>query len=116
MKNVRVVLSEDAKKVYSYLNSKAENSKTERMILKSINEKIEFIKNNMQYGDAIAKNLIPEEFKIKYNVKNLYRVELPAFWRMIYTVVDNEKVEVVAFVLTISDHQSYNKLFGYRKK
>lgn len=116
MKNVKVILSEEARKVYAYLNSKAEDSKTERMILKSIGEKIEFIKQNIHYGNPIARNLIPDEFKVKYSIKNLFRVELPAFWRMLYTLVDNENVEVVAFVLSISDHEDYNKLFGYRKK
>lgn len=63
MKIVRVVLSPEATEVYKYLNSEAENSKTERMLLKAINQKIELIKANIHYGDAISKDLIPEEYK-----------------------------------------------------
>lgn len=86
------------------------------MILKAINNKIEFIKSNIHYGDPIAKSLIPEEYKRKYEANNLFRIELPAFWRMIYTITNNEEIEIIAFILDILDHPEYNKKFGYRKK
>jgi len=36
---------------------------------------------------------------------------------MLYTLTDGDTVlEIVAFVLTISDHEDYDKKFGYRKK
>ena len=74
------------------------------------------VKINIHYGNPIAKNLIPEEYKQKYSAINLFRVELPAFWRMLYTLINNEKVEVVAFVLDIIDHLNYDNKFGYRKR
>lgn len=116
MKTVRVILSPEAFEVYKYLNARAELSKTERMILKAVNQKIELIKLNPHYGNPVAKNLIPEEYKQKYSTINLFRVELPSFWRMLYTLVDGgAKIEVVSFVLDIIDHPTYNKKFGYRK-
>ncbi len=50
-------------------------------------------------------------------VTNLFRIELPLFWRMLYTLVngDNE-MEIVAFILDIIDHDIYNKKFGYRNR
>ena len=78
--------------------------------------KKELIKANIHYGEPIAKNLIPEEYKIKYGATNLFRVELPVFWRMFYTLTNNEQIEIVAFVLDIINHPEYNKKFGYRKK
>ena len=36
MKEVKIILSPEAREVFKYLNQEAENSKTERMILKSI--------------------------------------------------------------------------------
>ena len=63
MKDIRVILSLEAKQVYDHLNKMAPVSKKERMILKAINYKIELIKNNFQYGEPIAKNLIPKEYK-----------------------------------------------------
>lgn len=114
MKQVRIILSPEAEEVYRHLNSEAETSKTERMILKAINQKIGLIKQNIHYGDPIAKDKIPDEYKKKYRTLNLFRVELPAFWRMLYTLTNNEEVEIIAFVLDILDHPSYDKKFGYK--
>ena len=87
------------------------------MILRAVNQKVELIKINPHFGDPIAKNLIPEEYQHKYSVKNLFRVELPVFWRMLYTLTDGEsEVEIIAFVLDIINHERYNKKFGYKGK
>ncbi len=87
------------------------------MILKAVNQKVELIKANPHFGNPIAKQLIPNEYKEKYDIINLFRVELPASWRMLYNVTEGEtKIEIVAFILDIIDHKSYDKKFGYRKK
>jgi len=117
MKKVRVILSPEAEEVYKHLNEEAPTSKTERMILNAINKKVELIKVNHHYGDPIAKALIPQEYKDKYGITNLFRVELPNFWRMLYTLTDGESnIEIIAFVLDIMDHPAYDKKFGYRKR
>ncbi len=117
MKKVRVILSPDAEEVYKHLNKDAPTSKTDRMILNAINKKVELIKVNLHYGDPIAKNLIPREYVEKYEITNLFRVELPNYWRMLYTLTDNEtNIEIIAFVLDILEHSDYDKKFGYRKK
>lgn len=115
MKTIRVKLSPEAEEVYRYLNEEARSSKTENMILRAVNQKVELIKANPHYGDPIAKNLIPSEYEQKYSIKNLFRVELPTFWRMLYSLTDGGEVEIIAFVLDIIDHKDYNKKFGYRK-
>lgn len=115
MKTVRIVLSPEAEEVYVYLNKEAEKSKMEMSILKAINAKKELMKANPHYGNPIAKNLIPKEYTKKYGITNLFRVELPGFWRMLYTLTNNEsELEIIAFVLNIMDHKEYNKKFGYR--
>ena len=115
MKSIRVIFSPEAEKVYKYLNAKAPYSKTERMILNALNKKIELIKINMHFGDPIAKNLIPKDYKERYGITNLFRVELPQFWRMLYSLIDGEsKIEIIAFILDIIDHKDYNKKFGYK--
>ena len=117
MKTVRVILSPEAEKVYSYLNEHAPDSKKERMIPDAVKNKAELIKTNIHYGDSISKKLIPREYKSGYDITNLFRVELPDFWRMLYTLTPGEnRNEIVAFVLDIIDHKTYNKKFGYRKK
>ena len=117
MKYIRVIFSKEAKEVYDYLNARAKLSKKERTLLKAINYKIDLIKNNSHYGNPIAKNIIPEEYKDKYGIINLFRIELPDYWRMLYSLTDGDSiVEIIAFVLDIVDHSDYDKKFGYRKR
>ena len=112
---MKIVLSPEAKEVFEYLNREAVNSKNERTLLKSIKQKIEFIKENPQYGNPLSKKLIPEEYKMRYGITNLFRVELPNFWRMLYTLIEGEsKIEVISFILDIIDHPNYDKKFGYK--
>ncbi len=116
MKDIKVVFSSEATQVYTYLNQHAPTSKNERMLLNAIDKKIEIIKSNIHYGDPIAKRLIPEEYKTKYGVTNLFRVELPNYWRMLYTLTDGEStLEIIAFVIDIVSHKDYDKLLGYRR-
>ena len=117
MKKVRIVLSTEAEEVYLYLKEKAPVSKTERMILKSVDKKVEYIKVNPHFGDPISKKLIPEDYKENYNISNLFRVELPNFWRMLYTLTNGDTdMEIIAFILDVIDHKKYNKKFGYKNK
>lgn len=117
MKTVRVIFSPEAEEVYKYLNGESASSKIEATILRALHKKIEFIKSNPHYGDPISKKLIPQEYKIKYGVTNLFRVELPNYWRMLYTLADGEtKIEIIAFVLDVIDHKDYDKKFGYKKR
>ncbi len=116
-KTIRVILSPDAEEVYRHLNESAGKSKLERSILNAINKKVELVKANPHYGDAISKDKIPQEFKAKFGITNLFRVELPQFWRMLYSLTNGEsEVEIVAFVLEISNHEKYDKRFGYKGK
>ena len=115
MKTVHVKLSPEAEEVYNYLNKQAPTSKTERTIFNAIEKKKELIKANMHYGEPVAKKIIPPEYKKKYGITNLFWVELPNFWRMLYTLTEGETtIEIIAFVLDIMDHKKYNKKFGYK--
>ena len=61
------------------------------------------------------KKLIPKEYVLKYGVTNLFRIELSGFWRMLYTLTNDEtEVVIVAFVLDIINHKEYDKKFGYK--
>ena len=87
------------------------------MILNSLNQKIGLIKMNHHYGEPIKKRLIPKDYVVKYGVTNLFWVELPNYWRMLYTLTDGEsEIEIIAFILDIIDHERYDKKFGYKKK
>ena len=111
-REVRVILKGQA--IDSYLDLKKRDAKEARAILSSFERIKEILKQNPQFGDPIAKKLIPRAY-VNDGITNLYRVELSNFWRMIYTLTGNE-IEVIAFVLNIFDHQSYDQLFGYRRR
>lgn len=110
-RDVRILLRGQAKE--SFLELKKRNDKEAQSILNSIERTKDILKQNPQYGNPISKELIPESLK-RQGIKNLYRVELSNFWRMLYTLEGN-KIEIFLFVLNIVDHPSYNKLFGYKK-
>ena len=84
MKYVRVILAPEAADAYQNFMSKASDSKQEEAILNSFLQKVELLKGNVHYGQPIAKKLIPAEYKSKYGITNLFRVELPNFWRMLH--------------------------------
>ena len=114
MKTVRIVFSPEAEEAYKQLNEAAD-SKIERSILNAIEKKKDLIKTNPHYGEPIAKDKIPEKYKKEYGVTNLFWVELSNFWRMLYTLTNDEtEIEIIAFVLDIMDHEEYNKKFGYK--
>jgi hypothetical protein len=82
-----------------------------------VNRKIELIKSNPHYGDSVPKKLIPKRYLEKFGVTNLFRVELPGYWRLLYTLTDGEnQVEIIAFVLDMLNHKVYDKKFGYKGK
>jgi mRNA-degrading endonuclease RelE of RelBE toxin-antitoxin system len=115
-KPVKIVFSPEAQQIYNNLSEKANNSKQERTLLNAINNKLSIVQYNYHYGNPIAKKIIPKEYIIKYKTSNLFRVELPCFWRMLYTLTSKEQIEIIAFVLDVLNHNEYNKKFGYEKR
>ncbi len=115
---VHVILKGQAKEEFERLNkivgeqqANGETNSDEIQLLKSIKQKSDILKANPTYGDKVPHRLIPKTL----DVSNLFRIELTGYWRMLYSLEGN-KVEVVAFILYIIDHPTYNKLFGYRKR
>jgi len=113
-KEIKVVFLPMAKEVYDLFLYSIDKSKFSRMMLKSINKKVSILKKDKEIGDSISKKLIPKEYKLKYNVNNLFRVELPGYWRMLYTV-KGEELQIISFIVDILDHKKYSKKFGYKK-
>lgn len=111
-KEVRVFLKGQAKE--AYLRLKGRGDKEAAALLSSFERVKELLKENPQYGDPIRKALIPKRF-LEMGIKNLYRVELANYWRLLYTL-EGTHVEILLFVLAMTDHKEYDRLFGYRKR
>ena len=86
--------------------------KSDLQLLKSIYRSIELLKIKPFAGDNVSSALWPKEFE---NLPNLFRMELSQFWRMLYYVIGDE-TRVISVIFEISNHERYNKIFGYRKK
>ena len=121
-KKTSVELIDDAKEAYIKLNKligeqrkSGKINSDEIKLWKGIQRAFDLIKNNPFYGENAKKKQIPQYYSTKYNAKNLFIIDLPLFWRMIYTL-ESDKIEIIAFVLDIFDHDRYNKKFGFRKK
>jgi hypothetical protein len=121
-KKVSIELKGDAEEAYKLLNksvgeqkAKGINNSEEISLLNGISRAFDLIENNPFYGRNAKKKQIPGYYTIKYNLSNLFIVNLPQFWRMIYTL-ESDKIEIIAFVLDIFDHKEYDKRFGYKKK
>ncbi|MBI2666321.1 hypothetical protein HYX13_01785 [Candidatus Woesearchaeota archaeon] len=110
-KEVRVLLKGQAQE--AYLELKKREDKEAQTLLRSIHRSIEILKENPQFGDPIRKQLIPQRF-LELGIKNLYRTELSNYWRMLYTI-EGSQVEIFCFILSITGHKEYDKLFGYKK-
>ena len=119
-KPVKVVIGGDAKEALAILNGvvgeevqKNIASSDHQTLLRSVQQKIEFLKVNPQYGIHVPKDRIPKDYIVKYDVNNLWKVNRAGAWRMIYTIRGSD-VEVISFVLDIFNHKDYEKKFGYR--
>ena len=120
-KPVRVIITGEAKKELRQLNktvsdeiSRGVTKSNHQTLLNSIKQKIEFLKDNPEYGVHIPKDRIPKEYVQNYDVNNIWKINLSGAWRMIYTIRGSE-VDIIALILDLTDHKGYEKIFGYRK-
>jgi len=121
-RKVTVKLIGDARDSYNKLNEiiidemeqNVENS-DHQILFSSIKQKIELIKADPEYGIHIPRNKIPNEYIVKYDINNLWKVNLSKAWRMLYSL-KGDKIEVLSLILDIIDHPTYNKKFGYKKR
>jgi hypothetical protein len=112
-----ISFSDEASKVYDFLAENANNYKQERMLFNALNKKLAQVKQDPTFGQPIKKGLIPKYYRLRFAVTNLYRVELPQFWRMIYTITkQGQNIEIIAFILDVCDHKEYDKRFKYKGK
>jgi len=119
-KEVSVRLAEEAEKVYNELNKLVGEEKLKgiensfhQTLLRSINRVKELLKQNPFAGDQVPKKQIPGKYCLKYDVDNLWRIELADRWRLVYTITGNQ-LEIINFVVDIFNHRDYDHVFGYK--
>jgi hypothetical protein len=66
----------------------------------------------MLAGTRIEKRKFPRVYVQKHGITNLYKYNLDASNRLIYTLV-TDKSGIAVIVLEILNHKEYEKRFGY---
>jgi len=114
----RVRLREQALEEYNKLkeavkqeNAKGVSSSENITLLRSIEQKIEWLKENPLVGEVVKKKDIPKEL----DVDNLFKLRLAQYWRMLYTIRRKE-IEIFCFILVIEPHPKYDKRFKRKKR
>ena len=77
-----------------------------------IDRAITDLKKNPSCGTKISKHLWPKEYVTNYEIKNLWKYDLPNAWRLLYTIVGNE-VKIVSVILDWMTHKEYDRKFHY---
>ena len=120
-KEVIVQFDADAYKEYTELQEAVAHSKisfsnpTYEQLLSSINNAIKNLKANPFYGNLIPRKYLSKGVMNSYGTAKIFRVELVGCWRLLYTVIGDE-TKIIAFILEYKDHETYNKIFGYKKR
>ena len=121
-KKFSVKLEGCAEKAFRELNrvvgeqrGKGITSSRDITLLSAINRIFDIIVKNPFYGENAKKDLIPKEYRQKYDADNLFIADLPNYWRMIYTL-ESDEIEILAFILDIINHDEYDKKFRFRKR
>ena len=70
------------------------------------------IEENVFCGIQIPKNRIPKEYVKKFNVKNVWKYNLPNAWRLLYGI-EGKQFIIISVILEWFDHKTYERRFKY---
>ncbi len=82
-------------------------------VKKSMIRAIRDLKQNAFAGIQIPKKLIPKYYMQKYDIKNLWKYDLPRGWRLLYTVTAANEVELISAILEWFNHKNYERKLKY---
>ena len=106
--NIRFA-DEELKKAFYSLEK---GDKDTQQMFRIMNQAIDNIEQNAFCGVQVPKKLIPKDYIIKYQIRNLWKYDLPRGWRLLYSVARDEIV-VVSLILDWMDHKQYERKFKY---
>ena len=84
----------------------------QRDLFKQIDQALDEIETNAFCGIQIPKHLIPKEYFVKFGIHNLWKLNLPESWRLIYSIESDDKV-VVSKIIGWLSHKEYERKFNY---
>lgn len=81
---------------------------------KAIKKAIEKIKQNAFSGESIPKRIIPKEYIKKFEIDNLWLIDLSKSARLIYSITTPNEVEILSIIIDFfEDHKKYERAFKY---
>lgn len=93
------------KKAYEKLNKHDD-------LHKYISRAIKDLEENAFCGVQIPKKIIPKEHKVKYEIANLWKYNLPNAWRLLYSI-ESDGVVIISIILEWTNHKNYERRFKY---
>lgn len=112
MKNIIKFADDEVRDSFKKLS---EGKSEEKQLLKQISNAFEKLEKDAEKGNKIPRKLWPKEYIEKYEINNLYKINLPNGWRLIYTI-KAENISILAIVLEWLKHKDYEKKFNYTKQ
>ena len=84
----------------------------DKQLYEFIERAISDLKINPMCGVKIPKKLWPRGYIKKYQIKNLWKYDLPDGWRLIYSIFENELM-ILNIILEWFPHNEYERKFRY---
>ncbi|MEK6821179.1 MAG: hypothetical protein AABY11_02145 [archaeon] len=84
----------------------------DRRLAKWIRKAIQELHRAPDFGIRIPRKYWPAFYVQSYEIDNLWKVDLPRGWRLVYTLRTTE-LEILSVLLEWFDHSSYEHRFGY---
>ncbi|MFH1450805.1 MAG: hypothetical protein ABIF92_02390 [archaeon] len=120
-KPIKVVITGDALKQFGELSrvvadeiSKGVTKSDHQVLFGAIKRKIDALKLNPACGIHVPRDRVPAEYVKLFEINNLWKLDLPRAWRMLYTIRGSE-VDIISLILDILDHRDYERKFDYKK-
>lgn len=113
LKAKEVMVSESAANALAGLESRTDAEASS--IVRRVRSFRTLLVEDCLHGEVVRKSAIPATLVSRYQVQNLYVEDLPAFWRLLYTILKNRGERFVV-VLEIVDHRSYSRWFPGRRR
>ena len=102
-------ITQKLKDLYEELrNGRFEDKELYFSITKATND----LKLNPTYGIKVPRYLWPKEYIQKYAITNLWKLNLPKGWRLVYTI-EADEIKVMNIILEWMTHKEYERRFKY---
>ena len=112
------MLSMKSKVVFAEGKVKESFKKLSRMgnekshLLKWLNQAFDRLSEDAFSGIQIPKRQIPKRYIEKFGIDNLWKLNLPQGWRLLYSVARDE-ILIISIILEWLPHKIYEKRFKY---